>query len=105
MRERLANRRRNESFEFSHSGLKFTLTFSRYRDGRISELFLSSHKPGSSVESIARDSAIIASICLQCGGHLETLRAALTRDDSGGPASLIGAALDALGAVMGRPSP
>jgi hypothetical protein len=96
MRELLPWRRRNESFEFSHCGLKFTLTFSRYRDGRVSEIFITSNKGGSAIESLARDSAIIASICLQCGGDLETLRAALTRDDADGSATLLGSALDAL---------
>jgi hypothetical protein len=96
MRERLENRRRCESFEFEHGGLKFTLCFSRYRDGRFSEIFLSSHKPGSAVEAVARDAAIVVSIALQHGAHIETLSAALTRDDNGGPATAIGAALDEL---------
>jgi hypothetical protein len=76
--------------------MRFTATFSRYRDGRISELFISSNKGGSAVEAIARDSAILVSLCLQHGAHLETIRSALTKDDSGGPATAIGAALDAL---------
>jgi hypothetical protein len=96
MRERLENRRRCESFEFVHAGLRFTLTFSRYRDNRISEIFLSSHKPGSAVEAVARDAAIVVSIALQHGAHIEMLSAALTRDDAGGPATAIGAALDEL---------
>jgi hypothetical protein len=96
MRELLAPRRRNESFEFSHGGLKFTATFSRYRDGRISELFISSHKPGSAVESLARDSAILTSLCLQHGVAIETITHALTRDDGGNASTAIGAALDAL---------
>jgi hypothetical protein len=40
--------------------------------------------PGSPIEAIARDA------------DLETIRAALTRDHDGGPATLLGAALDAL---------
>jgi hypothetical protein len=102
MRERLENRRRCESFEFVHAELRFTLTFSRYSDGRVSEIFLSSHKPGSAIESVVRDAAILTSIALQFGAPIETIRHGLTRDDAGRPATAIGAALDAL-AMERRP--
>jgi len=95
-RERLPNRRRCESLEFSHAGLAFTLCAGFYRDGRIAEIFLSSHKPGSAVEAVARDAAIVASLALQHGADLETIGRALTKDHGGGPATLLGAALDAL---------
>jgi hypothetical protein len=49
-RERLPNRRQCESFEFRHAGLDFTLAAGFYPDGRIAEVFLSSHKPGSPIE-------------------------------------------------------
>jgi hypothetical protein len=96
-RLRLPNRRRCESFEFLHAGLRFTLCAGFYRDGRIAEIFLSSHKPGSAVEAVARDAAIVTSLALQYGADLETIRAALTKDHDDGPATLLGAALDALG--------
>jgi hypothetical protein len=95
-RERLPNRRQRESVEFRHAGLDFTLGAGFYPDGRIGEIFLSSHKPGSPIEAIARDAAIMASLALQFGVPLDTIRAALTRDHDGGPATLIGAALDTL---------
>ena len=96
IRERLPNRRSCESFEFRHAGLDFTLCAGSYPDGRIAEIFLSSHKPGSPVEAIARDAAVTVSIALQFGADLETIRAALTRDHDGGPATALGAALDAI---------
>jgi hypothetical protein len=95
-RERLPNRRSCESFEFRHAGLDFTLCAGSYPDGRIAEIFLSSHKPGSPIEAIARDAAVTVSIALQFGADLETIRAALTRDHDGGPATALGAALDAI---------
>jgi hypothetical protein len=95
-RERLPNRRQCESFEFRHAGLDFTLAAGFYPDGRIAEIFLSSHKPGSPIEAIARDSAIMASLALQFGAPLKTIRLALTKDHDGGPATLLGAALVAL---------
>jgi len=99
-RERLPNRRRSESFEFVHGGLGFTATAGFYPDGRVAEIFLSSHKPGSPIEAIARDAAVTVSIALQFGADLETIRQALTKDHDDGPATLLGAALDALASLM-----
>jgi hypothetical protein len=96
-RQRLPNRRQCESFEFRHAGLDFTLAAGFYPDGRIAEIFLSSHKPGSPIEAIARDAAVTVSIALQFGADLQTIRSALTRDHDGSAATLLGAALDALG--------
>ena len=95
-RQRLPNRRKCESFEFRHNGFAFTASAGFFEDGHLGELFLSSHKPGSPIEAIARDAAILASIAFQHGVDLETIRAALTRDHYGGPATALGAALDAL---------
>jgi hypothetical protein len=95
-RQRLPNRRACESFEFRHAGLDFTLAAGFYPDGRMAEIFLSSHKPGSPIEAIARDAAVTVSIALQFGADLETIRAALTKDHDGQSATLLGAALDAL---------
>jgi hypothetical protein len=95
-RERLPNRRQCESFEVSHAGQRFAVSAGYYRDGRPAEIFLSSDRPGSATEAIARDAAILVSIALQYGAALETIRAALTKDDDGAPATAIGAALDRL---------
>ena len=48
------------------------------------------------IEAIARDAAVVASIALQFGADIETIRKALTKDHDGGPATLLGAALDIL---------
>jgi hypothetical protein len=93
---RLPNRRRHESGVFSHGGLAYTMGVGRFADGRPAEIFLSTHKCGSAVEAIARDAAILISIALQFGADIKTIRTALTRDQDGGPASLICAAVDAL---------
>jgi hypothetical protein len=96
VRQRLPNRRRCESLEFRHAGLDFTLAAERYPDGRIAEIFLSSHKPGSPIEAIARDAAVTVLIALQFGALIETIRAALTKDRDGSAATLLGTALDIL---------
>jgi hypothetical protein len=98
-RERLPNRRRCVTVNLDHAGHRFTLTTGYYRDGRIAEVFISSSKP-SGVEAVARDGAIVTSIALQFGASLETIRVALTKDYDGTPATLLGAALDALGEGM-----
>jgi hypothetical protein len=95
-RQTLPNRRRCESLEIEHAGHRFSLTFSRYHDGRPAEIFLSSRHIGSPLEAIARDAAVTVSIALQHGAPLSTIYAALTKDHEGGPATLLGAALDAI---------
>jgi hypothetical protein len=95
-RLRLLNRRRNESFEFEHAGLRFTLCAGFYRDGRIAEIFISSNKPGSPIEAVARDGAILASLCFQHGCDIGTIHAALTKDHNGAAATAIGAGMAAL---------
>jgi hypothetical protein len=94
VRERLANRRANTTFEVEVAGLKYTATVSRFPDGRIGELFLNNHKFNSAADTNARDSAIVLSIALQFGADLETIRKALCRDSRGRPSGPLAAALD-----------
>jgi hypothetical protein len=70
---------------------------SRLSDGRVAELFLTSALVGSPVEALARDAAVTVSLAFQHGCPLEVLRAALTQDHDDGPATPLGAALDAIG--------
>ena len=93
-RERLLNRRASTTFDLEAAGLKYTCTFSRFPDGRISELFLSNHKTNSSADVGARDAAITFSIAVQHGADPETIRRALCRDPRGAASGPLGAALD-----------
>jgi ribonucleoside-diphosphate reductase alpha chain len=93
-RERLPNRRASISFEFEVAGLRYTATVSRFPDGRVAEIFLQNHKPGSQSDSNARDSAIAASLALQHGCPLSVLRRALLRDSRGKASTPLGVALD-----------
>jgi hypothetical protein len=95
-RQTLPNRRRCETLDFEHGGHRFSLTFSSYNDGRPAEIFLSSQHVGSPLEAIARDAAVTVSIALQHGAPLATISGALTKDHDGGPATLLGAAIDAI---------
>jgi hypothetical protein len=95
-RERLPDRRRSESFGFECNGLKYTATASWFDDGRLGEIFLGNHRADSHADACAKDSAILASIALQYGIPLETIRRALLRDSEGRPSTPIGCALDLL---------
>jgi hypothetical protein len=99
-RARLPNRRPSETLDFEHGGHWFTLSLSRFPGGCIAELFLSSSLVGSPVEALARDAAVTASLAFQYGCPLEVLRGALTRDHAGGPATPLGAALDAFAGLL-----
>jgi hypothetical protein len=81
-RERLPNRRSAELVDFEHAGRRWTVCVGRFDDGRIAELFLDAEKTSPLVE-LAQESAIIASLALQSGCPLETLRHALDGRDAG----------------------
>ena len=95
-RERLSNRRRCETIEFRHGNFNFAVSAGRYRDGRLSEIFMSARKPGSPIDDLCRDSAILISLALQFSCSAETLLHAMTKNHDGSPATAIGAALNEL---------
>jgi ribonucleoside-diphosphate reductase alpha chain len=95
-RERLPNRRQAESFEITHAGIAYVASVSRYRDGRLAEIFLSATKSGSYSDALARDAAIVASLALQGGVPADSIRHALGREADGRPSTPLGAALDEL---------
>jgi ribonucleoside-diphosphate reductase alpha chain len=95
-RERLPNRRQAESFEITHAGISYVASVSRYRDGRLAEIFLSATKAGSYSDALARDAAIVASLALQGGVPAESIRHALGREADGRASTPLCAALDDL---------
>jgi hypothetical protein len=68
----------------------------------LGEIFVSNHRADSHADAFARDSAILASICLQFGCALDVLRKALLRDPHGNASTPIGVALDLLGSGHDR---
>jgi hypothetical protein len=101
LRQRLPNRRRSESFSFECNGLGYAVTYSRFSDGRLAEMFLSNAKAGSHSDAAAKDSAVVASIALQHGVPVDVIRHALLRDAHGQAGSPLGVALDLIDG--GRP--
>jgi hypothetical protein len=94
MRTRLPNRRQSETFEFTHEGHRYTACVGFDRKGAPAEVFLSTGKPGSGLEAVARDLAVTLSLGLQFGVPVDTLRHAVTRLDDGTAAGPAGKLLD-----------
>jgi hypothetical protein len=97
-RNLLEARRRCETFELPFGGLAapHTVTVGYYDDGRAGEVFITGGKSGEQIEAIARDGAILLSMCLQHGVELETIQHALTRDSTDEPMSIVGAVVERL---------
>ena len=100
MRTRLPDRRPAMSFDLTVAGLQFTATVGSV-NGRVMEVFLQNHKPGSAADVFARDAAIAASLALQFGCPLEVLRRAVLRDPRGAPSTPLGAAIDVIAGMGG----
>lgn len=103
-RETLPGRRPSDVVTFEHGGFRCQGSVSYFDPltcQRPAEVFLDLGKPGSDAQAAARDAAVVASIALQHGAPLETIRRALTRLDDGRAAGPLGALLDFLAADMG----
>src|SRR5262249_52420887 len=72
---RLPNRREHELIDFEHGGIRCTAGIGRFKDGTLAEIFLNTGKQGTAV-------AVAASLLLQHGCSVDTLRRALTADGS-----------------------
>src|SRR5947209_2125828 len=101
-RERLPNRRAATTFDIVAGGLRYTTTIGFYPDGQIGEIFIQNHKAGSQAGTMARDAAVVASIALQHGVPIETLRHAVMRDSRGRPSGPLGVVLDQIAEEANR---
>jgi hypothetical protein len=81
-RQCVPNRRAAEMFDFEHGGRKWTATISRFPDRRIAEIFLNASK-GSNVADLASESAIVASLALQHGCDIATIRHSIESTGAG----------------------
>jgi hypothetical protein len=84
-RQRLPNRRLAETFELEVAGLRYTCTVGHFNDGRLAEVFLHTRKHGTAVDVSARDAAVAASLLLQHGCPVDTLRRAHSDGSASGP--------------------
>jgi hypothetical protein len=81
-RERLPSRRAADVIDLEHGGRRWTVTVGRFADGRVAEIFLDAAKESPLVE-LAQDGALAASLALQSGCPLATLRHALAGRQAG----------------------
>jgi hypothetical protein len=97
---RLPNRRPHLVLEFEHGGFAYTAGIGFFDDAgqQPAEIFLTTAKHGTLLDTNARDAAIAASLLLQHGCPVETLRRALTRNGDGSASGLLAHALDLLAA-------
>ena len=93
-RTRLPHRRPSTVYEFDHEGHRYQASVSYGVHGRPLEVFLTTGKPGTGVETLSRDCAVACSLALQYGAGIETLAAAMTRLDEGRAAGPLGKLLD-----------
>jgi ribonucleoside-diphosphate reductase alpha chain len=93
-RQRLPNRRQHELLTFQHDGIRYTAGVGRFEDGTIAEIFLQTAKQGTAIDVNARDAAVAASLLLQHGCSVNTLRQALTRNGDGSGSGPLARALD-----------
>ena len=92
----LPARRGSTTFTMLWQGTKFEVSLGTFPDdGCAAEVFISATKPGSQVQSIGRDAAILLSLALQHGVPLGLIRHAISRDEQERPQSIVGAVVDA----------
>jgi hypothetical protein len=103
-RVRLPNRRSAETWEFpfplpTGGAIHCIATYGRDGSMQIKEVFLDAGKTGTVFESMACDSATLASLALQYGAPKEVLAHSMIRNPDGSRASPIGVVIDDM--VMG----
>jgi hypothetical protein len=93
----LPQRRQHHLVDFEHAGFQYTAGLGFFDTGELAEIFINlPNRSGSAIETVARDAAILASICLQYGATAEGIRHALTRNGDGSAGGPLGAVLDLL---------
>ena len=97
LRRRLPQRRSHELLDFEHAGHHYTAGLGFFETGGLAEIFINvPGRSGSAIEAMARDAAILTSICLQHGASVEIIRHALTRNSDGSASGPLGVVLDLL---------
>ena len=98
-RERLPDRRPNETIELEFEGTSYAVTIGYFPDGRVGEVFTHGAKVGSTMDATLDDASVAISLLLQFGVEPGQLAASMGRGGDGHePASIIGALADLLAA-------
>src|SRR3954469_1368271 len=103
-RRRLPSRRQHQLVDFRHAGYRYTAGLGFFETGGLAEIFINvPGRSGSAIEAVARDAAILTSICLQYGASVATIRHALTRNSDGSAGGPVGVVLDLLAQGSNQP--
>jgi hypothetical protein len=94
MRIRLPNRHPCETFNIQHAGFAYVVSVSYFDAGQPSEVFISNHKRGGSVDVAVRDAGILVSLLLQHGCDATVIARAMTRNTDGSASGVVAAILD-----------
>ncbi len=89
-RERLPNRRRNETIDFVFDRVNYAATVGFFDDGRPGEVFAHGAKVGSMLDLLFDDACVTLSLLLQHGADPKKLAASMGRAGGDEPASIIG---------------
>jgi hypothetical protein len=100
-RRTLPMRRHSINFTEKFWGQPWHITVGFYDDQvTVGEVFVSAARtPGTDLDAMARDGAILLSLCLQYGLPTDVIRGALTRNAAGGPSSIVGLIADRIAAL------
>ena len=97
-RNRLPDRRPNETVELMFNGTPYAVTVGYFlATGRIGEVFTHGAKVGSAMDAILDDTCVLISLLLQHGVEPRSLASSMGRHgDDQAPASIVGALADLL---------
>lgn len=93
-RERLPDRRHSDLATIEHEGIRYTVQWSRFPDGRLAELFIDAGKPGHAIDIMSKDLAVLLSIALQSGVSPALIKEALSQEIGGRMRGPLGVILD-----------
>jgi hypothetical protein len=93
----LPQRRLSVTFTLRFWNQDWNASVGYFDNNRPGEVFINAAKtPGTELEVMCRDSAILMSLLLQHGGAPELIQRALSRNGNGQPSSIAGAVIDVI---------
>lgn len=89
-RQHLPNRRLAENCDVRFQGMDVQVSFGFTDDFRITEVFASTRKVGTAIDTMVRDQSVLMSIALQYGATPTVLLRSLTMTEEGAPEGFAG---------------
>ena len=103
-RQRLPNRRENETVDLVFDGQRYHVTIGFAPDGWPGEVFCHGAKVGSGMDLILDDACVALSLLLQYGIEPRELSHSMGRLGDGAAASIIGALVDLVSSFERKPA-